>query len=188
MIAGVFALSLWARQPEYRVLYTNLSDRDGGAIISALNQMNIPYQFNDGGNAIMVPADRVHDARLQIASKGLPKGSIVGFELMENQKFGATQFQEQVNYQRGSGRRARPIDPGIIRRRIRASAPCHTQAFGVSARATEADRVRSHQSSSRSIARSFSGKRNHSPRRKQRRRTSCHGCFRTRPGRQTTKQ
>lgn len=100
MVAGLVALSLWARQPDFRVLYTNLSDRDGGAIIAALNQMNIPYQFNEGGSAIMVPANRVHDARLRLASSGLPKGSIVGFELMENQKFGATQFQEQVNYQR----------------------------------------------------------------------------------------
>ena len=110
MAAGVVSLGLWARQPDYRVLYTNLSDRDGGAIIAALNQMNIPYQFNEGGSAIMVPAGRVHDARLQLASKGLPKGSIVGFELMENQKFGATQFQEQVNYQRAlEGELARSI-------------------------------------------------------------------------------
>jgi flagellar M-ring protein FliF len=110
MAAGIFALSLWARQPDFRVLYTNLSDRDGGAIIAALNQMNIPYKFNEGGSAIMVPAGRVHDARLQLASKGLPKGSIVGFELMENQKFGTTQFQEQVNYQRAlEGELARSI-------------------------------------------------------------------------------
>ena len=110
MVAGLVALSLWARQPDFRVLYTNLSDRDGGAIIAALNQMNIPYQFNEGGSAIMVPANRVHDARLRLASSGLPKGSIVGFELMENQKFGATQFQEQVNYQRAlEGELARSV-------------------------------------------------------------------------------
>jgi flagellar M-ring protein FliF len=100
MLAGVVALTLWARQPEYRILYTNLSDRDGGMIIAALSQMKIPYRFNEGGSAITVPANRVHEARLQLASKGLPKGSIVGFELLENQKFGVTQFQEQVSYQR----------------------------------------------------------------------------------------
>ncbi|MDP2154824.1 MAG: flagellar basal-body MS-ring/collar protein FliF, partial [Sulfuricella sp.] len=54
----------------------------------------------DGGGAILIPADRVHDVRLRLASQGLPKGSVVGFELMENQKLGTSQFLEQVNYQR----------------------------------------------------------------------------------------
>jgi len=91
----------WAREPDYRVLYSNVADRDGGAIIAALGQLNVPYKFTDGGGAILVPAQLVHDTRLRLASQGLPKGGNVGFELMENQKLGATQFQEQVNYQRG---------------------------------------------------------------------------------------
>jgi flagellar M-ring protein FliF len=100
-LAAVVAASwLWSASPNYRVLFTNLSDRDGGAIIASLSQMNIAYKSADGGT-IMVPADKVHDARLKLASQGLPKGSIIGFEIMETQKFGVTQFQEQVNYQRG---------------------------------------------------------------------------------------
>lgn len=92
---------MWTQAADYKVLYSNLSDRDGGAIIAALNQMAIPYKFSEGGSAILVPSGQVHDARLRIASQGLPKGSVVGFELVDNQKFGTTQFQEQVNYQRG---------------------------------------------------------------------------------------
>src|SRR4029077_2100664 len=76
-------------------------DRDGGAIVSVLTQMNVPYKFTEGGAAILVPADKVHDTRLRLASQGLPKGGAAGFELVDNQKFGATQFQEQINYQRG---------------------------------------------------------------------------------------
>jgi flagellar M-ring protein FliF len=72
--------------------------------------MNIPYKMSEGGGAILVPEKQVHDTRLRLASQGLPKGSIVGFELMENQKLGATQFQEQINYQRGlEGELARSI-------------------------------------------------------------------------------
>jgi len=72
--------------------------------------MNVPYRFAEGGGAILVPADKVHDTRLRLASQGLPKGGIVGFELVDNQKFGATQFQEQINYQRGlEGELARSI-------------------------------------------------------------------------------
>jgi len=109
VIALVVAAWLWNQQPDMKVLYGNLSDRDGGAIIAALQQMNIPYKFTDGG-AILVPGGRVHEARLQLAAQGLPKGGSVGFELMESQKLGTSQFQEQVNYQRGlEGELARTI-------------------------------------------------------------------------------
>lgn len=101
LTAILVASVLWSRQPEYRVLFTNLSDKDGGAVIAALSQMNVPYRFAPGGSAIMVPDDRVHDARLSLASQGLPRGGTVGFELLENQKFGVTQFQERLNFQRG---------------------------------------------------------------------------------------
>jgi flagellar M-ring protein FliF len=109
LIAVITAAWLWSTSPNYGVLFTNVSDRDGGAILAQLSQMNIPYRNTDGGT-ILVPADKVHEARLKLASQGLPKGSIVGFEILENQKFGLTQFQEQLNYQRGlEGELARSI-------------------------------------------------------------------------------
>ena len=103
-VAAIVALTagmwMWGQSPEYRVLYSNLSDHDGGTIIDSLQQQNIPYKFSEGGGALLVPADQVHELRLRLASQGLPKGSLAGFELMENQKFGTSQFLEQVNYQR----------------------------------------------------------------------------------------
>ena len=92
---------MMGRQAEWRVLYANLSDKDGGAIIAQLSQLNIPYKHAEGGHAILVPADKVHDTRLRLASQGLPKGSVAGFELMEANRFGVTQFQERVSFQRG---------------------------------------------------------------------------------------
>ena len=89
------------RQAEWRVLYTNLADKDGGAIVAQLSQMNIPYKHAEGGGAILVPADKVHDTRLRLASQGLPKGSVAGFEMMESNRFGMTQFQERLTFQRG---------------------------------------------------------------------------------------
>lgn len=106
----VAAWWMWSQSPDYQVLYSNLSDRDGGAVVAALAQMNVPYKVADTGGAILVPGAQVHDARLKLASQGLPKGSIVGFELLDGQKLGATQFQEQVAYQRGlEGELARSI-------------------------------------------------------------------------------
>ena len=110
LIALMVGIWMWGQQPEYRVLFANYSDRDGGAIVAALQQMNVPYQFAEGGGAILVPAEHVHDARLKLAAQGLPKGGSVGFELMENQKLGISQFLEQVNFQRAlEGELARTI-------------------------------------------------------------------------------
>ncbi|MGO1252403.1 MAG: flagellar basal-body MS-ring/collar protein FliF [Alcaligenes aquatilis] len=100
LIALIVALLLWSRGPAYQVLFSNLDDRDGGAIVSALGQMNVPYQFNSNGTAILVPQDRVHDVRMQMASQGLPRSGNAGFELLDQSRFGASQFTEQVTYQR----------------------------------------------------------------------------------------
>lgn len=110
-IAIIVAMVLWAKQPDYRVLYSNVSDQDGGAIVTQLTQMNIPYRFSETGGAIEVPADKVHELRLRLAQLGLPKGGAVGFELLDQEKFGISQFSEQVNYQRAlEGELARTIE------------------------------------------------------------------------------
>ena len=101
LVAIVAAMAMWGSQGDYKVLYAGLSDKDGGAILAQLSQMNVPYKHADGGNAILVPADKVHDVRLKLASAGLPKGSVAGFELMDNARFGQTQFQERLTFQRG---------------------------------------------------------------------------------------
>ncbi len=109
LIAVLVAGYLWSQTPDYRVLYGNLSDRDGGTVIAALQTMNVPYKFADGG-ALMIPAAQIHEMRLRLAAQGLPKGGLVGFELMESQKFGVSQFAEQINYQRAlEGELARSI-------------------------------------------------------------------------------
>jgi flagellar M-ring protein FliF len=101
-LAGViFAMTMWASQGDYKVLYANLSDKDGGAVIAQLSQMNVPYRMAESGGAILVPAAQVHDLRLKLATAGLPKGTISGFELMDNARFGQTQFQERLTFQRG---------------------------------------------------------------------------------------
>lgn len=112
-IAAIFSLLvgtyLWSQQPDYRILFSNLSEKDGGSIVAALEQQNIPHKLS-GSGAVMVPAEKVHEVRLKLAAQGLPRGGMVGFELMENQKFGISQFAEQVNYQRGlEGELARTI-------------------------------------------------------------------------------
>lgn len=110
-LAIVVVMMLWAKAPTYRVLFSNLNDKDGGAIVTQLTQMNIPYQFSDNGGAILIPAEKVYETRLKLASAGLPKGGAVGFELMDQEKFGISQFSEQINYQRAlEGELSRTIE------------------------------------------------------------------------------
>ena len=101
LVAAAVAAIVLGRQPDYKVLFSNLNDKDGGAVVAQLSQMNVPYKHAEGGGAILIPADRVHDVRLRLATQGLPKGSVAGFEIMESSKFGMTQFQERLNFQRG---------------------------------------------------------------------------------------
>lgn len=110
VVAIMIGVWLWSQAPDYKVLFSNFNDRDGGAIVASLQQLNVPYKYSETGNAILVPASQVHDARLKLAAQGLPKGGNVGFELMENQKLGISQFLEQVNFQRAlEGELARSI-------------------------------------------------------------------------------
>ncbi len=100
-VAVIVVLLLWASAPDYRVLYANLGEADGGRIISELEQRGVPYRFSEGGQAVMVPSGQVHRLRLQLAEQGLPQAGNVGLSIMDNQAFGISQFAEQVNYQRG---------------------------------------------------------------------------------------
>ena len=106
IVVGLIAASvaLFMSMPKSgddKVLFSNLNDKDGAAIVASLQQMQVPYKYSEGGGAILVPAGMVHDTRLKLAGQGLPKGGFVGFELLENQKLGTSQFVEQINYQRG---------------------------------------------------------------------------------------
>jgi flagellar M-ring protein FliF len=100
LLAVLAALSMNLRQGDYKVLFANVTEKDGGAIVEKLAQMNVPYRFSEGGGTIMVPASQVYDLRLKLSAAGLPKGSINGYELLDKTPFGQTQGQERINLQR----------------------------------------------------------------------------------------
>ncbi|MBB4843552.1 flagellar M-ring protein FliF [Paucibacter oligotrophus] len=100
LAAAVLAITLWSNQGDFRPVFTGLSDKDGGAVIAQLTTLGVPYRHEPGGT-ILVPATQVYDVRMKLASAGLPKGSTVGFELMDKTSIGQTQFNERLNFQRG---------------------------------------------------------------------------------------
>gem|GEM_PF-140756 len=88
------------KEMTYETLYAGLENDDAGAIVEELKAMQIPFELGANGASVAVPAQKVHEARLAIANKGLPQGGGVGFELFDEQSFGTTRFVEKINYRR----------------------------------------------------------------------------------------
>lgn len=94
------ALWMWANQTVYRPLYSGLSEEAGGEVIAELESRGIPYKINERGDSILVSSDEVHKTRLSLAEKGIPKTADKGFSILDDQRFGISQFAEKVNFQR----------------------------------------------------------------------------------------
>ncbi|GFO53354.1 flagellar M-ring protein [Geomonas sp. Red276] len=94
------ALIVVANKTDYRPLFSNLNSDDAGEIVKKLKEQKVPYQISDDGKALLVPADKVYDLRLSLASDGLPQGGGVGFEIFDRKNFGMTEFVQKLNYQR----------------------------------------------------------------------------------------
>lgn len=111
LVALLVVSLMWGRVEGYQVLYTNLSQADGGSVIAELQKLGVPYRITDAGNVIQVPSDQVYATRMKLAAEGLPKGGSVGFEVLDNEPMGTSQFVERVNYQRAlEGSLARTIE------------------------------------------------------------------------------
>ncbi len=99
-VAAGVTVVLWWRGPSWSLLYGNLSDSDASSVVQALQTASIEYKLDGSTGAIMVPAERVHDARLQLAGQGLPQGKNSSVELMSKDPgFGVSQFMENARYQ-----------------------------------------------------------------------------------------
>lgn len=105
------AIVLWSQTPTYSLLYGNLSNADASDVAEALRGAGIEYKIEESTGALLVPSSKVYDARLKLAKTGLPHGSGLGFELLdEEQGLGTSQFMENIRYQRAlEGELARTI-------------------------------------------------------------------------------
>ncbi len=135
--AGSLAFFLWlaagARSGDYRLLYRGLEETELAAIVDALTAERIDYELAEGGSAVRVPASRVHEARMRIASRGLPNGSSPGFEIFDRGSFGVTDFVQKVNYHRAlQGELARTIEQveGIEQARVQLAIPERKRMLG----------------------------------------------------------
>jgi flagellar M-ring protein FliF len=98
----LLAFIAWSSRPGYDVLYSKLSQKDASDVVTELKKANVPYQLSESGDrvTVLVPTEKVYDARLSLAGQGLPRGGGVGFELFDQTKFGMTDFTQKVNFKR----------------------------------------------------------------------------------------
>lgn len=99
-VAAFAVLILVANRTDYRPLFTNLNAEDAGEIVKKLKEAKTPYQITADGKGILIPADKVYEQRLTLASEGLPQGGGIGFEIFDRKNFGMTEFVQKINYQR----------------------------------------------------------------------------------------
>src|SRR5436190_173491 len=110
VIGGLIAVMIWSKRPDYQLLYARLGEKDAGAVISYIQSQNIPHQITAGGTAVQVPANMVYKLRMDLATKGIPSGDGVGFEIFDKGQFGLSDFVQRTNYLRAvQGELARTI-------------------------------------------------------------------------------
>lgn len=110
IVALFVSLSYWALSTDYQILFAELDPQDGGAIISELDRMKVPYQLKDDGKTILVEQSQVYKTRLKLMGKGVNLKGTVGFEIFNESDFGMTDFAQRINYQRAlQGEIARTI-------------------------------------------------------------------------------
>ena len=97
---GIVGVVLWSQRPDYQLLYARMGEKDAGGVISHLQTLNIPHQLTAGGTGVLVPTNMVHKIRMDLASKGLPSGDGVGFEIFDKGQFGLSDFVQRTNYLR----------------------------------------------------------------------------------------
>jgi flagellar M-ring protein FliF len=108
VIVGLSSVAYWSSRADYGLLYGKLDDTEAGKVVAALDDAKVPYRLGRG--AIYVPSDKVYAMRMQLASKGIPKGDGVGFEIFDKPNFGISDFIQRANYLRAlQGELARTI-------------------------------------------------------------------------------
>ena len=101
-IVGAVVFMNWASSPTMVPLFSNLSGSDASAMTTKLQESGKPYELSDGGKTILVPASSADQARLDLASVGLPQSSpdSQGYDLLKENGLGSSDFQQKLTSKR----------------------------------------------------------------------------------------
>lgn len=89
-----------ASAPSYSTMLTGLAPAQTGKITSALDSKGISYQIQNNGTALAVQSGQTGQAQIALATAGLLGSQQPGMELLNSQQLGASNFQQQITYQR----------------------------------------------------------------------------------------
>jgi flagellar M-ring protein FliF len=109
VIGVVIASAMWLQKPTYRLFQSDLDPESMSQLVTRLKSLKVPYQLDEGGRGIRVPASRIDELRLDFAASG-GEGALPGWKLFDGQDFGVTEFGEKIKYRRAmEGEMARTI-------------------------------------------------------------------------------
>jgi flagellar M-ring protein FliF len=98
-VAAAVWLVLWSQGQNYSVLYGQLSERESGQVMDALTAAGIEYRLSPSG-AVSVPEAKVQEARIRLASQGLPQSDAMGIEMIQKDSpLGSSSMMESARYQ-----------------------------------------------------------------------------------------
>jgi flagellar M-ring protein FliF len=98
-VAAAIWLVMWSQGPNYTVLYGNLSERESGQVMDALTAAGIEYKLSPSG-AVSVPEAKVQEARIRLATQGLPQSDAMGIEMIQKDSaLGTSSLMENARYQ-----------------------------------------------------------------------------------------
>src|ERR1700730_1753330 len=98
-VAAAIWLVVWSQGQNYTVLYGQLSERESGQVMDALTAAGIEFKLNPSG-AVSVPESKVQEARIRLASQGLPQSDSMGIEMIQKESaLGSSSLMESARYQ-----------------------------------------------------------------------------------------
>ena len=110
VVGGVVSVLVWSGRTEYSLLYGNLDPSEAGRVTQALEENNVEYKIGGSGGTVFVPRSEVHQMRMKLAIQGIPKGEGIGYELLDKNTLGMSDFMQHANYNRAvQGELARTI-------------------------------------------------------------------------------
>lgn len=99
LISGTLFVQ-WLTKVEYAPLFTDLEPKTANAVVEKLQDLKVPYKLENQGTTITVPKTKVYEARIELAGAGVLTETGLGFELFDQTKLGATDFERTLDYQR----------------------------------------------------------------------------------------